>query len=127
MALGLKKKWWCNRLYIRLLLIAVLILVLLLGVSVFQRYTIERATADRLNASQAELQSLKEREAAIEEKVEYLQNDSGIEAEIRKHFDVAKEGEQVVVLVNEPEVIVEEPEVEIVQERPWWDRIFSSE
>lgn len=125
MALGMKKKWWCNRLYIRILLGLVLVLVLLLCVSVYQRYTIERSTAERLQRSQAELEALRERGVHIEKKVEYLQNDSGVEAEIRKHFDVAKPGEQVVVLVNNP---VEETEEEVIEEEPpqsWWARMFS--
>ena len=56
--------------------------------------------AERRQEKEKELQELKERKAVLEEKVEYLSDDSGIEAEVRKHFDVAKAGEQVVILLE---------------------------
>ena len=37
----------------------------------------------------------------LDQEVEALQDDFGVEAEIRRHFDVAKEGEQVVIIIDE--------------------------
>lgn len=73
----------------------------MLGMSVFDRFTIERDMANRRATAEAELQSLHERKAQLQEKVDYLSADAGIEAEIRKHFDVVREGEQVVVILDE--------------------------
>ncbi|OIO33099.1 MAG: hypothetical protein COZ49_01665 [Candidatus Yonathbacteria bacterium CG_4_10_14_3_um_filter_47_65] len=46
-----------------------------------------------------ELADLKEREGELTEKIGHLQSDFGIEAEIRERFGVAREGEEVVVIV----------------------------
>lgn len=101
-----------------------LILSLYLTYSVFERYTVERKMSDRLEGAQAEYQELEERKETLLDKVDYLEGDSGIETEIRKHFDVAKEDEQVVIIVDEDE---EADEAEFVNgyeppanEEPWY-------
>lgn len=77
-----------------------LILAVWLAFSVYDRFVIEREMLERRNDKQAELDRLQNRKAELEAEVEYLGQESGVEAEIRKHFDVAKEGEQVVVLID---------------------------
>ena len=69
--------------------------------SVYDRYVIERKMSERRADKEAELQLLEERKTDLEERVEYLSDERGVEAEIRRHFDVAKEGEQVVVLIED--------------------------
>ncbi len=71
-----------------------------LSLSVYDRYVIEREVSGRLSEKEMEREEVTNRKASLEEKVEYLNGEQGVEAEIRKHFDVAKEGEQVVVLVE---------------------------
>lgn len=68
--------------------------------SVYKRYTIEREMDEKRAAVEEERKDLEERKTILQEKVDYLHDESGIEAEIRKHFDVAKDGEQVVVLID---------------------------
>lgn len=101
-----------------------LILSLYLAYSVYERYTVERKMADRLDAAQAEYRELEDRKETLLEKVDYLEGESGIEMEIRKHFDVAKEDEQVVIIVDEE---TETGEAEFVngheppaEEEPWY-------
>jgi len=62
---------------------------------------IERDMSSRRAVAEEELNELLDRKAGLEGKVEYLREERGIESEIRKHFDVAKEGEQVVVLLDD--------------------------
>jgi len=100
MSLLHKNKIWNKILYSKITLIFLLILCGLLAVSVYGRYTIERDMAGRREAKEMELNKLEERKGMLKEKVDYLSNDRGVEAEIRKHFDVAKEDEQVIVLIN---------------------------
>lgn len=100
MSLLHKNKVWNKILYSKLTLGFLLILCGFLAVSVYGRYTIERDMAGRREAKEMELNKLEERKEMLEEKVDYLSNERGVEAEIRKHFDVAKEDEQVIVLVN---------------------------
>ena len=88
-----------------------LILVIFLGRSVLERLHIEREMAGRAAHTEAELNELTQRKDDLKERVEYLEGERGVEEEIRKNFDVAKEGEQVVILMGEgKEEVVEEPQ-----------------
>ena len=72
-------------------------------------------------AAERELKELKMRAAALESKVDYLEDDRGMEAEIRGRFDVVKEGEQVVIILDdetEPQATV--TNTEIVEDEPWY-------
>ncbi len=87
------RSWW---------FVAVLGLVcLLLALVVYDRYTIEREMAARRAEAEAQVQALKERQASIEDKVRYLESERGMEAEMRRNFDVAQPGEQVVIILDE--------------------------
>ena len=70
---------------------------------VFDRYTIERDMAGRRAAAEASREELEARRNSIEDKVQYLSSERGIEAEMRRNFDVAQPGEQVVIILD-PEV-----------------------
>lgn len=72
-----------------------------LSLAVFERFTVEREMAARLSDAEQTYEVLKARHTELDEKVEYLQGEPGIESEIRKHFDVAREGEQVVIIVDD--------------------------
>ena len=79
-----------------------LLLVLLIGWSAFVRYQIAVEMSDRRELAAQEAVLLRSQKDSLREQVEYLSNERGIEAEMRRQFDVALEGEQVVVIV-EPE------------------------
>lgn len=90
---------------------------------VYERYSIEREMAQKQLESEAHLESLLERKAQLQQKVEYLSNDRGIEAEMRRNFDVARPGEQVVIILDkEPEAVVEpmQPMNTEESEAPWY-------
>ncbi len=76
------------------------VLAILLSFSAYNRYTVAGDMKDKLEAKRAELQKLEDRAQSLETKVEYLENERGVEEEIRNRFDVAKEGEQVVILID---------------------------
>ncbi len=90
--------WW----YSRPVLIVLALLALLLLVSVIERIKVEREMAARSAAAEADLRELEAREIELYERVEYLEGARGVEEEIRKNFDVARAGEQVVILTGEP-------------------------
>lgn len=83
-----------------------LAVLFLLGISVafafavHDRYVVEREMAKRREKTEMELQRENEHLAKLSQEVERLNSDQGVEAEIRKNFDVAKEGETVVILVE---------------------------
>lgn len=76
---------------------------ILLSLSVYDRYEVAREMEGKLEAKQAELDALRERAAALESKVKYLDDDRGLEEELRNRFDVVREGEQTVILIDSRE------------------------
>lgn len=129
MSVSRPKSIWHTLLYSRITLVFALCLSLALAFSVYERYTIEREMAERLRSAEAELEELRNRKQEIESKVEYLSADHGIEAEIRKHFDVAREGEQVIVIVP-AEGERETKDTTVILDTPhksssgFWSRLF---
>ncbi len=89
--------------YSKVFIGAIFLFALFVGTSVYERFTIEREMAAKLQDRMKELHSLEERAALLETKVDHLKNERGIEEELRTRFDVAKEGEQVVIIIDEPE------------------------
>ncbi len=81
-------------------LLIILAVLLKAGWGVYQK---ERKSAEYLSRAQSELEKLTVRKNKLEESVEYMKTDKGIEAEIRSKFRVVREGEMVAVIVdNEP-------------------------
>lgn len=79
----------------------ILVLVLFVGWSAFIRYEIAMEMAERTEAARKEVETLVDKKEALEKEVNYLSNERGIEAEMRRQFDVALEGEQVVVILDD--------------------------
>lgn len=77
--------------------------------SAYVRYDIAMEMADRRAETEASVAALEARREELAEQVRYLESERGIEAELRRQFDVALPGEQVVVIVEEegdgPEVL----------------------
>jgi cell division protein FtsB len=88
-------------LYSKVSIALVFFLAFVIGRSVYERYTVEREMATKLNDRIAELEALKQRAALLEGKVEHLKDERGIEEELRNRFDVVKDGEQVVIILDE--------------------------
>lgn len=116
-------------LYSKLTIGILLILVVLLAFSVIKRFSVERTIAEKREIKEEEFASLEERAAMLERRVEYLQHQRGIEEELRTRFDVAKEGEQVVIIVdngtgNEDIQNLASPPGATSEKKPFWDIFF---
>ena len=115
--------------YSKMSIVLLFFLAFFIGMSAYERYSVEREMAARLEARHNELESLKQRAAVLESDVEHLQNERGIEEELRSRFDVAKEGEQIVIILEdeeEKEVHTEtEKKTQGTQETngAWWDML----
>jgi len=83
-----------------------LFLVILVAWSAYIRFEIAMEMSERRQAAQAQTEELQMRKDELSEEVEYLSNERGIEAEMRRQFDVALEGEQVVVILDDESVEV---------------------
>lgn len=101
---------------------ALLFLVLLVGWSAYTRFEIAMEMSDRRQAAEAEAKELQIKKDSLFEQVEYLSNERGIEAEMRRQFDVALEGEQVVVILEDesPEVLPLSTSTNEDSDSPWY-------
>ena len=127
MSLLRKKNWFQAALSSRLTLVVLILVAGSLSLAVYDRYTVEREMAERLQNTEADWVELSARKETLQKRVDYLNNEQGMEAEIRRQFDVAKEGEQVVVLFGDKAVDQEASAASAVAEEEkgsWWN-IFS--
>lgn len=81
----------------------VLFLALMAGWSAYVRYDIAMEMRERRIQAELQAQALEARRETLAEQVEYLSSERGVEAEMRRQFDVALPGEQVVVIVDDKE------------------------
>jgi cell division protein FtsB len=114
-----KKKTLRDYFYSRPVIVVLGILFVFLLVSVYGRYTVAREMSHRREVTETEKQELLERKKILEEKVEYLGGERGLEEEIRTHFDVAKEGEKVIILMGE-EKKEAPPPPPLPPQEPWY-------
>lgn len=115
-----KQNSYKEYIYSRPVIALLVIVIVFLSLSVYERFGVERDMATRKASAEVELERLKERKTQLETRVEYLEGDRGIEEEIRKNFDVAKDGEQVIILVGEEDTPLEVPSEETVVVYPWY-------
>lgn len=92
-----------NFFYSRVTIALLFALSAFISLSVYDRYEVAHEMEGKLEAKQAELEALQTRAAALEAKVRYLENDRGLEEELRNRFDVVREGEQTVILIDSRE------------------------
>ena len=90
-----------NFIYSPLVLVVLGLIVILFARSVWQAYAKERTSRiGEYNAS-AELADLKERQEKMEGRLEQLQTEDGIEAELRGKYGVGREGEEMIIITEE--------------------------
>jgi cell division protein FtsB len=98
-----------------------LVLAILVLMSAFNRYLIAADMAERRATVEAEVKDLEERRKSLEAEVNYLNDERGIEAEMRRQFDIAREGEQVVVILeDENEIVNTTTTASTTEGRPWY-------
>ena len=114
-----KKKTLTEYLYSKVVIGALLFVVVMLFIAVYERYSVERQMLRRRIEADKDKAELIERKGELEERVKYLGGERGIEEEIRTHFDVAKEGEKVIILVGE-DPKEEAQEVSETKNAPWY-------
>ncbi len=111
-------------LYSKITIFLLLVVVIWLGKGVWDRFQVERDTFLKRVEVESELRTLKDRRDVLEARVIYLEEERGVEAEIRRNFDVAREGETMVVLLNSPATSSESKEIapihNINNKKPWW-------
>lgn len=105
----------------RLTLIGLLIVAVFMLSSVWERFSIERQTASQTAAVAQKLDALNLQRDQLQRRINYLQNPQGEEEEIRRNFDVAKPGEQVVILTGSSQAAsTTATTTTSTQPRPWY-------
>ena len=99
--------------------LVLVIVIIFLCFQVFDQYYSAQATNERRQQALVEYQERKQEKEQLAEQVSSLEDEYHIEAEIRRNFDVAKEGEDVVIILDpppDPEPAVT-PKTQVV---PWY-------
>jgi cell division protein FtsB len=111
-------------LYSRPVIFVILLITILLSISTYNRYVVAKDMEAKLEARRGELDELERRAKAIESKVEYLKDERGVEEELRNRFDAVREGEQVVILLDERGQKKEEKQEEIIDTKESFLQVF---
>ncbi len=98
--------------YSRGMLFVLLIVIIFLTRAVLNVYEKSQVTKENLEIAETDYQELQERQEKLKATIEGFRTQKGIETEIREKFNVVKEGEQVIMIVDSPEVekVVDEKE-----------------
>lgn len=83
-------------------LIILIVVSILLSHGVWEVFKQERQTRINKNQRLTHLEELEIRKNALQEEINRLNTERGVEEEIRQKFEVAKEGEEVIVIVDPP-------------------------
>jgi len=98
--------------------IVILVLVALFFFnSTWDVYRKAKETAEKRGQAQAELDKLKEQEEYLRSQIDRLSTEKGIEEEVRTKFNVAKEDEGVIVIVDGENKGAVQAESEV---KAWW-------
>ena len=107
------KHRWQNLVFSKAALAVLFIVVLFAGNAAWNMYQKYKESKDFKDRALAELQELEKRKENLTEDIDKLQTESGVEEELRKRFGIVKEGEEVVIVIDNPEdKLVEEHSVE---------------
>ena len=115
-------------LHSRPFLVFLLIPIGFVGYAAHNAYEAQQAATERRAELSQDLGALVERTTALEDDIEALSDEHGIERALRQRYELAKEGEEVIVLIEEEgeeltPVAPAEPEKE-----SWWQgltRLFT--
>lgn len=104
--------------------LAYLVLILFASLFIYSAigaYNKSRLAETRMNTAQAELANLEDQKARLTVELENANTDFGQEKALREKFNVVKEGEQVIMIVNKAEAQESE---ETSTKAGFWTRIF---
>ncbi len=96
-----EKKKLRKILYSKTMLVAVFAILFFIAKATLGVYYKQKASGANLAKAREEIAELKKREKTLNSEIDHLNTDSGVEEEIRKKFMVGKEGEQVIVIVDD--------------------------
>lgn len=90
-----------KRIYSPITLVALLIICIYLIYATWNIYTKHRTSAREVSRSETELKELEARQANLQNEIDLLHTTAGVEGEIREKFNVAKPGENTIIIVDQ--------------------------
>lgn len=96
-----QKRRFRNFIYNKFTLSVLFVIVLLALHSTWKVYQKRKESFAMMSASMVRLNELEQRDRELELKIKKLSTESGLEEEIRSKFNVAKDSENIVIIVRE--------------------------
>lgn len=90
-------------LYSKFSVFILIVVFLFMGKAVFNAYQKYAVSSEGKQSVLEEVHEITERKEFLEEELSRLQSERGVEEELRKKFQIAKPGEQVIIIVGEEE------------------------
>ena len=106
----------------RLLALGLFILVIIALRGVWGVYEKSNDSYALKMEAEAKLEELQKRESELRADIANLRSEKGVEAELRERYDLAAEGEGVVVIVDPPSATKEPRQTKMQQIRNWFGR-----
>ena len=116
-----QKKTTNRKKYSKTLLVVMLLILVLLVRGVFSVYAKERESQGEIDRILTQKSELEKRHSNIAEQSDALKSEAGVESEIRNKFDVIKQGEGVIVIVDKQMPIIEEDNRGVLKK--FWDSV----
>jgi cell division protein FtsB len=105
-----------------LILIFIAIVLLLLGFNSFKRILALEGTSKNVEKEEAQLQVLRTENASLKQELEYKKSQRFAEQEIRNKLGLAKEGEEVVVVLKKDDGEVDSSGIVNKKQLPKWKK-----
>jgi len=96
-----EKKKLRKILYSKATLVALFVVLFFIAKATIGIYYKQKASGENLAKAREEFAELEKREKMLNSEIDRFKTDGGVEEEIRKKFMVGKEGEQVIVIIDD--------------------------
>lgn len=111
--------------YTRFWIVVLLVICILLGISVVKIYLKYAHAKSIRNDYQEELTQIKQHETDLQKNIDALSTERGKEEEIRDRYRVVKQGEQMILIVNDDKNEIVKEKIENQEEQGFFDNIWS--
>lgn len=116
-----EKRKFKRLLYSKATLMILGLIIVWLSFVVWSMYKKERDTGIKRMEQREILNEMRERETTLQNEIDRLNTEKGIEEEIRSKFEVGKEGEKVIIVVDNPK---EKSALKAGLKKSFWQKLF---
>lgn len=116
------QKQFKSRIYSRTTLIVLLVMIIFLSKGVFNIYIRNEESIAARDDSRLKVAELSERKKLLGDEIQKLNQDAGIEKEIREKFNVVKPGENVVLIIPDDDATSTPEQKSFI--RSFWEKVW---